>query len=440
MKTENSEDQSRPDVGRLEKIETILKDHSNLALILLVSITLLAGSYYLRLIPPDFNNGETVSWWGIATNLVRGYGYSLCNQYYFPFCTAASSATAMREPAPVLLFAVVAKLFNESLLAAGVTELILLIGVMVTLFFLTREWTGSTTAAFLSAIIFVLYPRTMPLISQVSGDLLAGLGVTFGILFTLRARKSDHIRDWLLAGLGLGIALMSRSAMLVVAVTVLAGLLVERWNLRKNFIQWTRPTLIIFAIVLVIMTPWLIRTKLVFGRALTGSSLVGYNIYRHNYMLGTNDYFHNVGNNESWDAIQALVARRTDLLGTENEAQMDLVYREEVLKIIAANPVHYVLLSGYRFFMLWFDWRVSEAFGYPMGPTEYATAFLQLLLLFLAIIASKNNLQKTWPLWASLAVVTLSYMAVNSRLHYLIPVMPLVISLSTAGLSKKFRP
>jgi len=428
MSTNNNES----DKNWLNKTEEYLSNHTPLMLVILVSLTLLAGTYYLRLDVPDFHKGETVSWWGIATNLTRGYGYSLCNQYYFPFCNAAHSATAMREPAPVLLFAGVALLFKESLLAAGMTELFLLIGVMVFLFFLTREWAGPL-AGLVSAIIWVVYPRSMPLISQVSGDLLAGLGITFGILFTIRARKSNRTQDWLLAGLGLGIAVMSRSAMLMVAVTVVVGLIVEYWDLRRNILQWLRPALLIFVVVAVIMTPWLIRTKLVFGRPLVGSSLVGYNIYRHNYMLGTNDYFRNVGNDEGWNAIQSLVARRTDLLGTENEAQMDLVYRAEGLKIIAANPVHYVLLSGYRFFMLWFDWRVSEAFGYKMGIVEYAMVVLQVILFIFAFTGLKNNLRQTWPLYMSLIMVSMAYMAVDSRLHYTIPIMPLVISLSAAG-------
>ena len=433
MRANNYDQKSLPEKNWLAKIEEYASGHTLLVLIILISLTLLAGTFRLRVDAPDFNKGETTSWWGITLNLVRGFGYSLCNQYYFPFCSAAASATAMREPAPILLFAGVALLFKESLLAAGMAELILLIGIMVSLFFLTREWTGSSSAGFLSAVIWAIYPRSMPLISQVSGDLLAGLGVTFGILFTLRARKSNRSQDLLLAGLGLGIAVMSRSAMLMIAITVAAGLIVERWDLRKNLFQWLRSASLVISVVTIIMTPWLIRTKLVLGRPLIGSSLVGYNIYRHNYMLGTNDYFHNVGNDEGWNAIQTLVARRTDLLGTENEAQMDVVYREEGLKIIAANPVHYVLLSGYRFFMLWFDWRVSESFGYPMGLVEYAIALLQATLLIFTVIGLKNNLRQTWPLWASLIMVSMAYMAVDSRMHYTIPIMPLVISLSAAG-------
>ncbi len=427
--------ESQPSQTWLERLEALAADRTFMILTLLVSLTFLVGTFILRSQPPELHSGETMSWWSIALNLVRSYGYSLCNQYYFPFCSDTNSLTAMREPAPVLLFAGVALLFKESLLAAGVTELLLLIGIQVALFFLTREWTGSALAGLLAAFAWAVYPRAMDLISQVSGDLLAGLGVTVGILFVLRARRTDHVRDWLLAGLGLGIALLSRSAMLMVALTVLAGLVIERWKLlRHRLLDSLRPALLVGSVIAALLTPWLIRTELVFGRPLIGSSLVGYNIYRHNYALGTDNYFRNIGNDEGWAAIQSLVAQRTDLLGTENEAQMDLVYRQAGLQIIAAHPVQYILLSGYRFFMLWFDWRVSEAFGYPMGVTEYTLMVVQAILLVLAWLGLRTDPRRTWPMWASLIMVTLAYMAVDSRMFYTGPIMPLVISMSAAGL------
>ncbi|MCX6060446.1 MAG: hypothetical protein NTW69_20165, partial [Chloroflexi bacterium] len=139
-------DNNNPNKSWLDKTEEYLSSHTLLVLAILISLTFLAGSFRLRVDAPDFNKGETTSWWGITLNLVHGFGYSFCNQYYFPFCSATSSATAMREPAPIMLFAGVALLFKESLVAAGVTELLLLIGIMVALFFLTREWTDSSSA------------------------------------------------------------------------------------------------------------------------------------------------------------------------------------------------------------------------------------------------------------------------------------------------------
>ena len=82
--------------------------------------------------------------------------------------------------------------------------------------------------------------------------------------------------------------------------------------------------------------------------------------------------------------------------------------------------------------MLWFDLQFSVGFGYQMGLTEYSLAALQAILLILAFVGLRNNLRQTWPLWASLIMVTLAYIAVDSRMLYTGPVMPLVISLSAA--------
>jgi predicted membrane-bound dolichyl-phosphate-mannose-protein mannosyltransferase len=55
---------------------------------------------------------------------------------------------------------------------------------------------------------------------------------------------------------------------------------------------------------------------------------------------------------------------------------------------------------------------------------------VQLVLMILAFLGLRGNWKEMWPLWASLLMLTLAYMAVNSRLHYIVPLMPLVISLA----------
>ena len=49
----------------------------------------------------------------------RGEGYISCKTNYFPFCGPDNQVTAMREPLPVLAFASIALVTNESLLAAA---------------------------------------------------------------------------------------------------------------------------------------------------------------------------------------------------------------------------------------------------------------------------------------------------------------------------------
>src|SRR6266498_6096894 len=65
--------------------------------------------------PPSLKSGETDSWWMISLNLIHGHGYSLCLTRYFPFCRPDNQVTAMREPVPVLLFALAAWIGQESL-------------------------------------------------------------------------------------------------------------------------------------------------------------------------------------------------------------------------------------------------------------------------------------------------------------------------------------
>src|SRR5262245_7932866 len=69
--------------------------------------------------PLSLQSGETNSWWMIALNLIHGHGYSLCLTQYFPFCGPANQVTAMREPVPVFLFAIAARVGKESLWVAA---------------------------------------------------------------------------------------------------------------------------------------------------------------------------------------------------------------------------------------------------------------------------------------------------------------------------------
>jgi 4-amino-4-deoxy-L-arabinose transferase-like glycosyltransferase len=432
---ERSEKARRSTPGFLERWLRVIDAHPlRLLLAILVLAIILSLVVNLESLPPAPNAGANDSWWAIALNVVHGQGYSLCLTRYFPFCGPSSQVTAAREPLPVLLFAGVAFLSKGSLWAATIVEWIIDLAVLIVIYLLTREWAG-TRAALLAAFLWAIYIPAIELIPQVSGDLLAALLVGLGILFTLRARRSGRLRDWSVAGASLGLAVISRSGTLVIAAVVIAGILLEGWRERLGVWKTVTPALILSSLVVLIMSPWLIRNEVAFGRPILGSSLVGYNLYRHNYFLETRAPFHYVGGREGLAAIDSLVARRTDLRGTENEAQMDAVYRGEALKIIAAHPVRYALLSAYRVLPLWFNWGYFESYGVSTSREDHFIMLFQALLLLLAFLGLRGNIRRTWPLWGSILAISLIYMAVDSQLLYLMPVMPLAISLSAAGAS-----
>lgn len=389
--------------------------------------------------PPHLNIAQTGDYWQIITNLIKGQGYSMCDRSYFPFCGPSNQVTATREPAPVLFFTLSALLFPNNLVAAAVLELVLFIGILIALYLLTKRLAGIRTAL-LASLIWAAYLPGLKLVPQISGDLMGTLGITVGIYFVSLARKTDLNRDWILAGAGLGLAVMSRSASLVIVLVMAMGLLVESWSKHGKWLEWLRPSFLIVLITAVMMFPWLVRNQVEFGKPVLGSSLTGYNIYRQNFIVGSPNYLHYVGASEGAQAIQSLLERRPDLLGTENEAQMDLVYRQEGLKIIFAHPIKYLALSTYRFLPLWFNWGISEAYGTPESYFDYLIMVEQAFLLFLALFGAFRQKLEIWPLWAGILGISLAYMSIDCQLRYLVSVMPLVICLAGIGLVKIFEP
>jgi 4-amino-4-deoxy-L-arabinose transferase-like glycosyltransferase len=399
--------------------------------VVLILGILLAGISMLHH-PPSLKSGETDSWWMIALNLNHGHGYSLCLKQYFPFCGPSNQVTAMREPLPVFLFALVARLGNDSLWLAAIVQALVYLAIILSVYFLTREWADARSGV-IASFLWTIYLPALELIPQVSGDLLATLCLTLGILFVFRARKTMKTRDWLIAGFWLGLAVISRSATLVIALVLIIGLGMEFWHQHLKAKNIVRPTLILFSVVILLMTPWLIRNKLALGRPIVGSSLTGYNLYRHNYIIEKTGYFHYVGPEEGLQAIQNLLVRRTDLRGDENEAKMDIIYRGEALQIIKSHPSQYILLSLYRFFPLWFDWKIAEVYGHPTNHYGDIVMTLQALSLVLAILGLRHKARLTWPIWGSILAISFAYMAVDARMLYVMPVMPLLISLSAVG-------
>jgi hypothetical protein len=257
------------------------------------------------------------------------------------------------------------------------------------------------------------------------------------MFFLMRARKTDRWRDWLSAGIGMGLGILSRSAMIFILPVLVFGLLWEGWATARK--QWARfvkriwTSVVMILIVLAMLLPWLVRNTIVLGSPISGTTLSGYNLYRHNYMLGNDDYLRYIAGEEANQAVQTLIAHLPELRGTENEAQMNNIYMQEALKVIEAHPVRYAQLVIYRFLPLWFDWQIDEAYGARTPHLDYYEMIVQAFLLITALIAVWKTWKLSWPLWVSIIVYCLAYMAVVGQLRYLIGVMPIVISLSAMG-------
>jgi hypothetical protein len=138
---------------------------------------------------------------------------------------------------------------------------------------------------------------------------------------------------------------------------------------------------------------------------------------------------------EGLAAIQDLFAARPDV-ASGNEAQVESVYRQETLPIITAHPLRFIALSGGRFLMLWFNWRVGGSDIDPKlnGAMGYVPDVQQVLLFGLGLLGLiVLPWRRSWPLVASIAMWCLAHMLVHAQQRYIVPVMPLVVASTAVG-------
>lgn len=407
--------------------------HSAHVLLSILLFALVLGAIKLRIDPPSPEFNWENRWWQIALNVARGEGYISCKPNYFPFCGPGNQVTAMREPLPVLAFALIALVTNESLPAAAAFIVFINLAIIVAVFFLTRELSNTRTGL-LAAFLWACYlPPIRLFYSQISGDLFACLGITVGLVYFLRALRSNKGREWLASGLLFGLAILSRSAVLVVAAILTMALffwLVSRARSSSSGVRWIYP-MILFTFAWVVMTlPWVIRNSIAFGRPVIGSTLSGYYLYRQNYILATDDYFRFVSGGEFEPVIANMISRRPELRGSENEAQMNEIYLQEGVQVIKAHPLRYLALSAYRFTMLWFNWRVNEVYGKANTTGGMIMVLQHVLLLVGGVVGLRGRLQQAWPIMLVVLSFSGVYMAVMAHLPYVVPVVPGLIALS----------
>jgi Dolichyl-phosphate-mannose-protein mannosyltransferase len=405
------------------------------AVLVLALLTLLVDAIVLRVFPPALDRGKTSDLWPIVLNLANGQGMVGCAQKWFPVCGPANQVTGMFEPVPVLLFGAVAALAHDSLAIVAWVQVVVSILTVVGVALLTRQIAGPGTALF-AGVIWMVYLPAVRLVPQIAEDLLAGLGLTWAMVAFLYARRTDRLLAWVAVGVCLGLGALSRSVVMVVAPTLAVGLLLQPPTAgRSRSWQFRRAVLLLVACG-VVQLPWVVRNEIALGRPVLGSTLVGYNVFREAQALTTPNYLRYVTVDEARTAIDELLAGRPDLPPNANEAQLDAVYRQAGLNLIAEHPLRYLTLSGGRFLMLWFDWRVGGSDVDPKlnGAMGYLPD-IQQVLLFVGSLVGLFVLpwRRSWPLVATIGAWCLAHMLVHAQERYIVPMMPLAVTAAAVG-------
>jgi 4-amino-4-deoxy-L-arabinose transferase-like glycosyltransferase len=384
--------------------------------------------------PLHLSEGVSSTWWLIIQNVESGAGYKACETHYIPNCDTTDQTTAMREPIPVIFYVLVGKLTQNSSVAFQFSQLLFNLLMCLFMYRLTSEL-GNPTLGLIAAYGWAFYLPAVHTLLHISGDLMAGFFVLSGILSMTWAIKKGSLKSWLLFGVLFGLAALSRSSTVLIFIILAAGSVVYAWLSATLHRGWYRPLLAIIMFGLVV-SPWMIRNQIVFGKPILATTLVGYNLYRFNAIASSEVPAHYVGPDEGYAEVQALVARVPELRRPISEGQVDAIFEREALKIIRNHLEEYIELVAFRPFPLWFNLGIPDQYGEQMGLTDYLVVIQQgiLLVTFMMAIWKGNWYMRL--LAASVLFFMLGYLAVDAQLRYMIVVMPLVISISVIGLAR----
>lgn len=407
-----------------EVSKTNLRSHTTLMLIIL---TVALGIRFYVLFAYELPLEKTRRQ-EMATVVAVRRELSFCNTY-FPFCGPKNDTTAAVEPLPLLTFAVIIFVFKTQAEYFGILLQMMLGLVSIGVLYLTiRLLLKDHRPAFLGAFLWGVYiPLILETEASLKGEAFFILFLLLGMFFIVLGLEKKYVPIWLLAGFCLGLAALSRSVLIYFIPVLSISLLATPIMAVKRRILNIGLTILAFAVV---MTPWIVRNFNVYNAFIPGTTLSGYNLYRHNHILEKDGYFRYVYNKEMKPAQRRLLEDNADILrGDENEYEMDQLYRQEAIEIILANPSRYLLLSLYRFIPLWTNYGVR--YGYISDLTWNISAMVNLVFLALAgfSIVRRRGVRppEIIPIVTLLFFYTLSYMLVNARMRFIIPLIPFVL-------------
>ena len=291
------------------------------------------------------------------------------------------------------------------------------------------ELTVGRRAGIIAAVAWAVFPWFSQWANTIIWDV-PQTALLFNLLFWF-ALTLDGVRNWRRwAGFGAlwGFALLTNPALLTVMVASILWLVYRWWKATGSGRQWTSiisPVVLAIVMCGVVLTPWLVRNRIVFGQF----AFIRTN-FPFEFWLG--NYHGSHGRDWAGRHPTTVVAER------EKYNQMgEMAYvREkgvEARQFLREYPGEFVALTGKRFLMFW-DGSTMK-YNYPAAPYWLPWSYLPLsLLLVPALIYACVRRIYGWELILAVFIVyPLPYYITFNQVRYRHSLEPLMLLLMAYG-------
>jgi 4-amino-4-deoxy-L-arabinose transferase-like glycosyltransferase len=235
--------------------------------------------------------------------------------------------TAARGPLYPLFLAIIYSFFGHRFLAARFAQAVMASFVPVVVYALGRRLFDRTVAR-ISSLVMAVYPMFLVYPLALVTENLFFLLVPLTVLCLLKAMDTARIVYYVLAGVTLGMSILTRSVLAGFVLLILPWLWYYGSSRRQAMKNWA----VIIGCVAVLTVPWSIRNSLLYGQFVFVESSLGLNFYLGYHPEGTGTFDSAV----AIDFLEEVGAFEEPSL--ETEIRTHNLGMEKGLKFIRQNP------------------------------------------------------------------------------------------------------
>ncbi len=404
--------------------------------VLLVAIPELSS----RLAPSYNQNLFADGYDQLAANLVAGNGYR-----FYP----ETARTLMREPGFPVLLAGLFLVFGKNIVVVKVANIVLALitawlTVQITKRLLPEAQPGSTFLLLVPPLLFLFDPGTLVAESRGGVEIIFGFLIAVFILTIYRAIEGNRFWDYVVSGAVLGITVLVRSTPMLFPMFLLAYLMYfERARVSKLII--CRNVVVMIAVMLAVMSPWIIRNYSLTGRFVPTASVLGVSAQAGQYI---NEHLFD---GRPWWLLDREASRERDRVAANlglpfedgSQGYYQTFYKSgdeikfsqylfgAVVNEYKRSPMLLARCLGQNIFNFWFagkTWMATAANALVQVP------YLILAGIGVAYRVKSSSLRSIGPLVLFIAYIWAVHVPILAQTRYSVPLMPLICSLGAVGL------
>jgi len=279
---------------------------------------------------------------------------------------------------------------------------------------LGREIGGRRTGAF-AGIGAALFPQLIYYCGTLTTETLCVFLTTCGIYLAMRAyRREAGLWWWAAAGAMLGLAGLTRSAMLGLVPVVCLWLVVVAKRRRAALAR----AALMAAAAAAVISPWVIRNYAVLGEFVPATTEGGYTFWVTSNPKAT-------GGGHCF-----LPDNMAPFFGL-NEVEADRLFYRMGLRFARENPGRFVQLLGAKFVRFWRPWPHADEVGIGVAIVG-GVSFVPVLLLAAAGVAlAWDRRRELSLLYVQIGYTTVVYCVYMAVTRYRAPLMPALLVLAS---------